>query len=243
MTAFTDDPCYRYQNRIKNVRCQKSGPACQASGTVRVDGRKQGSLILLTDMRAYYTTESGRISMVESFLGKSPQYDSSNFIADTAVVIGDVELGREASIWHHCTLRGDVNYIRIGEASNVQDNSVVHVTHGTAPTDIGARVTIGHGAIIHGCTIENEVLVGMGATILDHATIGKHSIIGAKALVTKDADIPPRSLVLGQPAKVVRELTDDEVESIQDGADNYLRYSAVHDGREVPDENPWYDPS
>ena len=102
-------------------------------------------------------------------------------------------------------------------------------------------MTIGHGAIIHGCTVADEVLVGMGATILDHARIGRHSIVGAQALVTKNTEIPPRSLVLGQPAEVVREVTDEEVTAIREGADNYLRYSAVHDGRETPNENPWYD--
>lgn len=179
--------------------------------------------------------------MIQSFLGATPTYDSSNFIAESAVVIGDVTLGAEASIWHNCTVRGDVHWIRIGAQTNVQDNTVVHVTHGTAPTDIGARVTIGHGAMIHGCTIADEVLVGMRATVMDHAHVGRHSIIGAQSLVTKNTEIPPRSLVLGQPAEVVRELTDDEVESIQEKADNYLRYSAVHDGRDTPTENPWYD--
>jgi len=180
--------------------------------------------------------------MIQSFLDQVPQYDQTNYIADTAVVIGDVTLGSGASVWHHCTLRGDVNWIRIGAETNVQDHTVVHVTHGTAPTDVGARVTIGHSAIIHGCTIEDEVLVGMGATVLDDAVVGRHSIVGASALVTKGTEIPPRSLAMGQPAEVVRELSDEEVESIRDGADNYLQYSAVHDGRERPDENPWYDP-
>jgi carbonic anhydrase/acetyltransferase-like protein (isoleucine patch superfamily) len=181
--------------------------------------------------------------MPQSFLGQAPDYDDTNFIADTAVMVGDVTLGPHASVWHHCTLRGDVNWIRIGAETNVQDNTVVHVTHGTAPTEIGPRVTIGHSAIIHGCRIEEEVLVGMGATVLDHATIGCHSIVGAQALVTKETDVPPRSLVLGQPAEVVRELTDEEVAAIRQGADNYVRYAAVHDGRETPAENPWYDPS
>ncbi len=180
--------------------------------------------------------------MIKSFLGVEPTYDHSNYITDTAVLIGDVVLGRGASIWHHCTLRGDVNWIRVGAETNVQDHTVVHVTHGTAPTDIGARVTIGHGAIVHGCTIEEEVLVGMGAIILDHAQIGRHSIVGARALVTKGTKIPPRSLVLGQPAEVVREVTDEEVTDIRDGSQNYLRYGAVHAGRETPAENPWYDP-
>lgn len=179
--------------------------------------------------------------MIQPFLGVMPDYDDSNYIAQSAVVIGDVRLGKGASIWHHCTLRGDVNWIRIGAASNIQDNTVVHVTHGTAPTDIGARVTVGHGAIIHGCTIENNVLVGMGATVMDHAVIGTNSIVGAGALVTQRTEVPPRSMVLGQPATVVRELTDDEVDTIGRYAENYLRYSAVHAGREVPETNPWYD--
>ena len=179
--------------------------------------------------------------MIQPFLGAEPQYDDSNFIADTAVVIGDVMLEPGASVWHNVTIRGDVNWIRIGAASNVQDNTVVHVTHETAPTDIGAQVTIGHGAIIHGCTIKDDVLIGMGATVMDHAVIGTNSIVGARALVTQRTEIPPRSLVLGQPAKVVRELTDEEVASIQDYAHNYLRYSAIHAGRDTPDENPFYD--
>ncbi|MFB6247301.1 MAG: gamma carbonic anhydrase family protein [Salinibacter sp.] len=181
--------------------------------------------------------------MTEPFLDQSPRYDDTNFIAETAVVLGDVTLGAHASVWHHCTLRGDVHWIRVGPETNIQDHTVVHVTHGAAPADIGARVTIGHSAIVHGCTIEDEVLIGMGATVLDHATIGRRSIVGAQALVTKETEIPPRSLVLGQPAEVVRELSDEEVASIRDGADNYVRYAAVHDGRETPENNPWYDPA
>lgn len=179
--------------------------------------------------------------MIESFLGAAPQYDDSNFIAQTAVVIGDVTLGPQASVWHNVTIRGDVNWIRIGRASNVQDNTVVHVTHGTAPTDIGDYVTIGHGAIIHGCTIEDNVLIGMGATVMDHAVIGRDSIVGARALVTQRTEVPPRSLVLGHPAEVVRELTDEEVSTIRSYADNYMRYRAIHKGDEVPAENPYYD--
>ena len=181
-------------------------------------------------------------TMIKPFLGVEPTHDDTNYIAETAALFGDVILGRDASIWHHCTLRGDVNWIRVGPETNVQDHTVVHVTHGTAPADIGARVTIGHGAIVHGCTVEDEVLVGMGATILDHAVIGRHSIVGAQALVTKGTRVPPRSLVLGQPAEVVRTVTDEEVAGIRDGADNYLRYGDVHAGTERPAENPWYDP-
>jgi carbonic anhydrase/acetyltransferase-like protein (isoleucine patch superfamily) len=179
--------------------------------------------------------------MIRAFLGAEPQFDDTNYIAETAVVIGDVTLGPQASVWHHVTIRGDVNWIRIGRASNVQDNTVVHVTHGTAPTNIGDYVTIGHGAIIHGCTIEDNVLIGMGATVMDHAVIGRESIVGARALVTQGVEIPPRSLVLGQPAKVVRELTDEEVATIRPYADNYVRYSAIHRGDETPGNNPYYE--
>ena len=178
--------------------------------------------------------------MIKPFIDKSPQVYDTSYIAETAVVIGDVTLGPEASIWHHCVVRGDVNWIRIGARTNVQDHTVVHVTHGTAPTDIGDGVTIGHGAIIHGCTIEDHVLIGMGATVMDHAVIGTESLVGAGALVTPRTEVPPRSLVLGHPAEVVRELTNDEVASVRQGADNYVRYSAVHSGRETLDENPWY---
>ena len=178
--------------------------------------------------------------MVQPFLDAEPQFNESNFIAETAVVIGDVTLGPRASVWHNVTIRGDVNWIRIGEASNVQDNTVVHVTHGTAPTSIGDYVTIGHGAIIHGCTIENNVLIGMGATVMDHAVIGENSIVGARALVTQRTEVPPRSLVLGQPAEVVRELSDDQVATIREYAENYLRYSAIYRGAETPDANPFY---
>ena len=178
--------------------------------------------------------------MIRPFLNVHPVYDFSNFIAPSADVIGDVTLGKNSSVWYNVTIRGDVNWIKIGENSNVQDNSVVHVTHGTAPTEIGNYVTIGHGAIIHGCTIKDNVLIGMGAVILDHAVIGEGSIVGAKALVTSGTVIPPRSLVLGLPARVVRTLTDEEVASIRQNAENYVRYSAIYLEQEVPEKNPFY---
>ncbi len=180
--------------------------------------------------------------MTRDFLGAAPQYDDSNFIADTAVVLGDVTLGEGASVWYHATVRGDVHWIRLGAATNVQDGAVVHVTHGTAPTEVGAYVTIAHGAIVHGCHIEDEVLVGMGAVVMDHAHVGTQSIVGARALVTARTKIPPRSLVLGSPATVVRSLTDEEVASIRPYANHYLRYAALHAGRETPPENPFYTP-
>ncbi|MEM1128815.1 MAG: gamma carbonic anhydrase family protein, partial [Bacteroidota bacterium] len=168
--------------------------------------------------------------------------EASTFIAPSAQVIGDVTLGAHASVWFNATVRGDVHWIRIGEASNIQDNAVVHVTHSTAPTDIGRYVTVGHSAVVHGCTIEDEVLVGMGAIIMDHAVIGAGSLIGARSLVTSGVRIPPGSLVMGTPAKVVRPLTEAERREVAQYAHNYVRYSALYRGAERPAENPYYTP-
>ncbi len=180
--------------------------------------------------------------MIHEFLGVRPSFDDSNFIAPSADVIGDVRLGRGASVWFNATVRGDVNWIRIGAGTNVQDNCVVHVTNRTAPTTIGEGVTLGHGAIVHGCTIGDNVLVGMGAIVLDHARIGRDVVIGAQALLTQGIEIPPRSLVLGSPARRIRELTDEEVAKIRVYAQHYLRYSAIYRGVETPATNPFYDP-
>ncbi|WP_456427964.1 gamma carbonic anhydrase family protein [Rhodocaloribacter sp.] len=178
--------------------------------------------------------------MIRPFLQAVLVTDISNFIAPSAEVIGDVTLGRGASVWFNATVRADVNRIRIGAETNVQDNAVVHVTKGTAPTDIGAGVTIGHSAVVHGCTIEDNVLIGMGAVLLDHCVIGRDSIVGARALVTQGTKIPPRSLVLGVPARVVRELTDEEVARIGEYAKNYLEYSAIYRAEVQPERNPFY---
>lgn len=178
--------------------------------------------------------------MIRPFLDSSPSYDDSNFIAPSAEVIGDVTLGPQASIWFNATVRGDVNWVRIGECSNIQDNAVIHVTKGSAPTQIGCYVTVGHSAIVHGCTVENLVLVGMGSIILDHAVIGTETIIGAGSLVTSRVEVPPRSLVLGRPAKVVRNLSADEIRSIRGFAENYLKYSSIYRGKGIPQSNPFY---
>jgi carbonic anhydrase/acetyltransferase-like protein (isoleucine patch superfamily) len=179
--------------------------------------------------------------MIQPFLNVLPRHDASNFIADSAAVIGDVTLGRNASIWFQATVRGDVNWIRIGDDSNVQDNAVVHVTNRVAPTSIGSGVTVGHSAVVHGCTIHDNVLVGIGAIILDHAVIERDCLIGAGALVTTGTHIPARSLVLGSPARVVRSLTDEEVEKIRQFARNYVRYSRIYLGLEQPETNPFYE--
>lgn len=166
--------------------------------------------------------------MIQPYQGKYPVLDQTSFIAPTAAVIGDVTIGPLSSVWYHATVRGDVNWIRIGQGSNVQDNVVIHVTSNTAPTVIGDRVTIGHSAVIHGCTINDRVLVGIGAIVLDQCLIESDCIIGAGALVTRRTVIPAGSLVLGRPGKVVRTLTGNEIRSIQRQAENYVRYSEFH---------------
>lgn len=145
----------------------------------------------------------------------------SVFIAETATVIGDVTIGKDSSVWYSAVLRGDAAPITIGEGTNVQDNAVIHVDVGE-PTRIGKRVTIGHGAIVHAATVEDHVLIGMGAIILTGAKIGSQSIIAAGSVVPEGKQIPPRSLVMGVPGRVVRHVSDQEIAKIQAGADSYI---------------------
>jgi carbonic anhydrase/acetyltransferase-like protein (isoleucine patch superfamily) len=151
-----------------------------------------------------------------------PSIGSNTYIAPGAYVIGDTIIGESSSVWFNTVIRGDVNFIRIGHRSNIQDNSTVHVTSGGHPTVIGDDVTIGHNAIIHAATIGDACLIGMGAIVLDGAQIGKECLIGAGSLVGKGAVIPPRSLVYGSPAKVIRSLTDDEVKGLYQSAVHYV---------------------
>ncbi len=160
-----------------------------------------------------------------------PKRAEGVWIAPDATVIGNVEIGKDSSIWFGCVVRGDVHYIKIGERTNIQDLTMIHVTHYKKPdmsdghpTIIGDDVTIGHRVMLHGCTIEDACLIGMNATILDGAVIGKESIVGAGALVTGGKKFPPRSLILGSPAKVVRELTDEEVAELYASAKRYVSF-------------------
>ena len=162
--------------------------------------------------------------MLRPHRGRLPVVDPTAYVDASAQVIGDVRIAAESSIWMNVVIRGDVNSIRIGQRTNVQDGTIVHVMHGTHPTHIGDDVTVGHGAIVHGCTIGDRVLVGMGATVLNGATIGHDSIVAARSLVTEGMAIPPRSLVMGSPAKVKRTVTDEEVAEILEYAANYVRY-------------------
>jgi carbonic anhydrase/acetyltransferase-like protein (isoleucine patch superfamily) len=178
--------------------------------------------------------------MVADFLGRAPRFDASNYIAPTAAVIGDVTLGEGASVWFGASLRGDVHWIEVGAASNVQDNATVHVSRGTHPCRIGERVTVAHNAVVHGCTIEDDCLIAIGAVVLDGAVIGAGSLVGAGALVTPNTVVPPRSFVLGAPARVVRALTDEEVERNRANALHYVRMGRLYLGVERHETNPFY---
>jgi carbonic anhydrase/acetyltransferase-like protein (isoleucine patch superfamily) len=163
--------------------------------------------------------------MLRPFRGRRPAVHPTAYVDPSAQLIGDVAVGAASSVWPNVVVRGDVNSIRIGERSNVQDGTVVHVMHGTHPTRIGDDVTIGHGAVVHGCTIEDRVLVGMGAIVLNGAVIGAESIVAAGSLVTEGFVVPPRSLVMGHPATIRRPLTDEEAASILDYARRYVTYA------------------
>ena len=156
---------------------------------------------------------------------KQPQLGDNAWIADNATVIGDVRLGAQASVWWNTTLRGDNDPIHIGERSNIQDGSVLHTDEGV-PMHIGANVTVGHLVMLHGCTIGDGCLVGIGSVILNRAVIGKNSIVGANTLIPEGKVFPERSLIVGSPGKVVRELSDEEVGKLQKSADHYVANAA-----------------
>ena len=174
---------------------------------------------------------------IEHFLGRQPDIHATAFVAPGATVLGSVTLGEESSVWFHSTLRADINAIIVGARSNIQDGAVIHVAD-AFPTQIGNLVTIGHQAIVHACTVQDEVLVGMGAIILDGAQIGARSIIGAGALVTGGKNIPPGSLVLGSPATVVRSLSEDEQQNIKVWAQRYVTLSRVYLQRSIDNSTP-----
>ena len=167
-------------------------------------------------------------SMIRTFQGITPTIPKSCFLEDTGIVIGDVVMGEQCSVWFHAVIRGDVHYIRLGERTNVQDLCMLHVTHDTHPLIIGSDVTIGHHVVLHGCTIKDRVLVGMGAIIMDGAVIGEDSVVGAGALITEGIVVPPKSLVLGSPAKVRRPVSDKELLWIRESAANYVRYAGQY---------------
>jgi gamma-carbonic anhydrase len=161
------------------------------------------------------------------FLNLTPRVDPTAYVAPQAVVIGDVRLAARSSVWPTAVLRADINFIDIGEDSNIQDGAIVHLAD-DLPVRVGKLVTVGHRAILHACTVEDECLIGMGATILDGAVIGRGTIVGAHALVTGKMQIPPGSLVMGMPAKVIRPLRPDEIAGIRVWADHYVALGPLH---------------
>lgn len=162
--------------------------------------------------------------MIRPIKGITPTVDASAYVDQSAQVIGDVHIGPESSVWMNVVIRGDVNTIRIGRRTNVQDLTMVHVNKDTHPTAIGNDVTIGHSAVIHGCTIEDRVLVGMGAILLNGVHVEPDSVIAAGTLLTEGTRIPSRSLVMGRPGKVKRQLSEEEVAEIRWYSDVYVRY-------------------
>jgi len=155
---------------------------------------------------------------------KEPRLGARVFLAENCSLIGDIELGDDCSIWYGAVLRGDIHYIRIGSRTNIQDNCVLHVEQGTGPTVVGEEVTIGHAAVVHGCTIGRGALIGIGSQVLSHAKVGEQALIGAGAIVTEGMEVPPRTLVLGVPGKVKRDLTKDELARLDRSWRNYVDY-------------------
>jgi carbonic anhydrase/acetyltransferase-like protein (isoleucine patch superfamily) len=168
------------------------------------------------------------VLMIRAYRGVLPKVAASAYVDPSAQIIGDVEIGERSSIWPNAVARGDVNYIRIGTESNVQDNSVLHVEHDLYPLTIGDRVTVGHAVVLHGCVVEDDCLIGIGAIILNGARIGAGSVIAAGALVPERMEIPPGSMVMGIPAKVKRQVTGEEKERFRINAQNYVRSCEIY---------------
>lgn len=165
------------------------------------------------------------LASVRAYQGRWPQLHQSVFLADGARVIGDVTMGKDCSVWFNAVVRGDVHTIEVGEQTNIQDGAIIHCTFQKASTTIGRRVSIAHLAMIHGCVIEDDCLIGMQAIVMDGAVVGRGSIVGAGAVVTQGMRIPPGSLVLGAPAKVVREVKPEEIAGVLATCDRYVEYT------------------
>lgn len=180
--------------------------------------------------------------MIYEFLDHSPEFDETVFISPSADIIGDVTIGSDSSIWFHVTIRGDVNWIEIGERTNIQDNACIHVTNQTGPTKIGNDVTIAHNVVIHACTIHDRVLVGIQSTVLDGAIIKPDVIIAAGSLVPPGKILESGWLYMGVPAKPVRKLSDEEIASIKNNAENYVKYQRTYRRVDVYKKNPFYSP-
>lgn len=168
------------------------------------------------------------MAFLRSYKGMQPKIGEQAFVAETATLIGDVAVGARSSIWYGTVLRGDGYHVRVGEETSIQDNSVVHVVSGNHPAIVGSRVTIGHSVIVHGCTIGDACIIGMGAIVMDRARVGNNCIVGAGALVTPGTHIPDGHLALGSPAKPRRKLTPEEIEWIETSAVHYVEVAASY---------------
>ena len=166
--------------------------------------------------------------LIAPFQGRSPQIPASVFVAPTATVVGDVVLGEEASVWYGTVIRGDVGSIRIGRRSNIQDGCILHLTGGGTPIVVGAEVTVGHRAILHGVTIEDRCLIGMGAVLLDGCVIGEESLVGAGSIVLEGTRVPPRSFIAGVPAKIKGPIPPAILSRLRESADGYVRLAREH---------------
>ncbi len=167
--------------------------------------------------------------MIKPFGDKHPKVDETAFVADDAVVIGDVEIGEDSSVWFGSVVRGDVNYIRIGARTNIQDLTIVHVNSNTYSSVIEDEVTVGHRVVLHGCHVERGCLIGIGAILMDGVRVGAQSLVGAGSLLTPGTIIPPRSLVIGSPARVKREMTDDELAYLDKSWRNYVELKKAYE--------------
>jgi gamma-carbonic anhydrase len=174
---------------------------------------------------------------VRSYQGLDPKIHASVFLADGVRILGDVELSNQVSIWFNTVVRGDVNHISIGARSNIQDNCCLHVECGKFPLTLGEGVTVGHQVTLHGCTIAEFCLIGMGAVIMNGVHLGAESLVGAGTVIPEGLEIPPRSLILGTPGKVVRQLTETEVKNLHESAHRYVTYAQSYKTISVPLEN------
>jgi len=166
--------------------------------------------------------------MIRPYRGVMPQIADSAYVDVSAQVIGDVIIGQRSSVWLNVAIRGDVNYIRIGDETSIQDNSVLHVDHHVYPCIVGNRVTVGHSVVLHGCVVEDEALIGIGAIVLNGAKIGHGAIVAAGALVPERMEVPPGTLVMGSPARVKRTVTPEEQSRFRENCDNYVRITAIY---------------
>jgi carbonic anhydrase/acetyltransferase-like protein (isoleucine patch superfamily) len=168
--------------------------------------------------------ETGQNGSIITYNGITPRIHPSVFICEGVRIIGDVEIGQDSSVWFNSVIRGDVHYIKIGERTNIQDLSMLHVTNGVYPLVIGNDVVIGHSVTLHGATIHDRCMIGIGASVLDGSTVGSYSIVAAGAVVREGFTVPDGVLVAGVPAKIIRPVTDQERERIDTGSKNYLKY-------------------